>query len=91
MSRKLGKFYIDSGLLNETELLHKAFGKIQFVPYKAEYRYDIMALELIGLSPMFDELPEGVEVPLYQMAMVDGDDPHVAMLKADKRLIGEAK
>jgi hypothetical protein len=92
MGKKLGKFYIDSNLLKESEMLHKAFGKLEFIPYQAGYRYDIMALEAIGLSPMFDEIEEGAEPPLYQMALGEGDlgETYVTMIKVEgfKRLVG---
>ena len=69
MKRRAGKFSIANEFLSEhfTAVLFEIFKQLQFVPYRAEYRYMHRSLECEGLSPLFEEIDDTVVSPEYKI------------------------
>jgi len=60
MNKKIGKIQISNAFLsNDIERVSEVLKALSFVPYRAEFMYHFNGLELIGYSPLFEEIKEG--------------------------------
>jgi hypothetical protein len=67
-SRNIGKFSINIYMLrNELDNVAKIFKNMDLVVLRAECSFVQNTIDYIGLSPKFPEVPEGVEVPEYEI------------------------
>lgn len=58
-TRKIGKIRISNAFLSEDiENVSEILKMMSFVPYRAEFMYHFNGLELVGYSPLFEELEE---------------------------------
>ncbi len=66
--RQIGKFKVSHSLLSENlDLICALFKKMDLVVIRAESRWDVPCIEYVGVSPLFEEQPEGVETPEYDI------------------------
>lgn len=64
MDKRLGKFRIDFKTIEYEPEIAKIILKDVLV-VRAEARYDMLAIEYIGISKKFDKIAEGAECPIY--------------------------
>ena len=68
--QRVGLFYLLDPFLQENmEATHQMFGFLKFMPFHTEFEYHMKRFRYIGLSPLFDEIEEGVEVPEYEIVI----------------------
>jgi hypothetical protein len=71
---KIGKITIETSLIQRKQT-SEMFGKLQFVPLHVEHLYHRDCFEMIGLSPLFDSIPFGYTVPVYNIMMSEKENP----------------
>lgn len=64
--RRVGKLYFTiESVENDPESMAYILGRIGFFPFRTEARVDMGQFELIGLSPSFNRIPVGHQIPIY--------------------------
>lgn len=73
-NHRLGRFVISQMELRTWEEWLPVMGN--FVVVEARFRYDLAAIEYLAFSPLFEEIPDNVEAPWYDlMVTCDGFKP----------------
>jgi len=68
MKNKMGKIYISTAMIDKwAEDTAEMLSYMKFVPIRVECMVHMKAFEMIGLSQMFDELPDHQVVPTYKI------------------------
>ena len=67
---RIGKFYVHYNLV-ESGKVAPALAFMEFVPLRVECIGYYRKYEYIGLSPLFDETPEGQMAPEYEIIVND--------------------
>ena len=68
MKGRIGKISINISLIVEKlKEIEEVFSIMRFVPIRAEMMAHKMEIEYIGYSPMFNEIDECEEAPLYEV------------------------
>jgi hypothetical protein len=74
LARRLGKFEISIRMIRDTTMLNPVvfnlMGKVIIV--RAEDMFVKQAIEYMAISPEFDEVPDGCEIPWYDYIQCDG-------------------
>ena len=72
-TKKVGRFRISHLFIRQTP--QRTLSKIlsNFVPIRAESRYDMEAIEYTALSEFFETVPLGQEPPLYELVIKNGE------------------
>lgn len=66
--RNIGRFFVgDKILMNDQHMGARIFEGM--VVLHADYRYDRMGTEYMATCEQFDEVPEGVVAPLYEVVL----------------------
>ncbi len=66
MRSRRGTIRVSHKLIQESQtLLHEIFGRLQFIPYRAESMFEKDQIEMNGYSPLFDVVLEGFKIPEY--------------------------
>ena len=71
--RRMGKFYVNNALHEDHEF-YKVLQSIEFVPYRVEFLGYDNSIEMIGTSPFFEPLEQGIEVPVYNLEVSFDED-----------------
>lgn len=70
ISHRVGRFFVPLVVIDcEHEWLITVFGKLKFIPIRAEARHDIGAIDYIGYSHLFLEKELYVETPYYDITV----------------------
>ena len=85
MVRNYGKFYVTESCLKVNNF-PQAICKMQLVPSRVEYRYDMQAFEYIATSPLFREVKEGESVPEYNIQIASDNNGNVLEVTAKEIL-----
>lgn len=69
MKQKIGSFYLSSFMLQEVDLsvLHGLFVFLKFIPIHVDHEFHMQRFRYMGISPLFDEIEEGVDAPEYDI------------------------
>lgn len=71
MKQRVGLFYLINRDLESLEgdlvILHGLFEFLKFIPYSVDYEFHMKRFKYIGISPLFDEIEEGVNSPEYDI------------------------
>ena len=88
-NRNLGKFTMNEEIVRENpEQAFQILTLLKFVPMRAECILYEGAVEYIGMSPKFEEVPEGVMVPTYRLVITatkeEGGEEEINSVKVEK-------
>ena len=73
-NRRLGRFDVDEDLIRtNTEQLYGLFGWLKFVPISIRHSFVNGKIEMLGLSPHFDEVPEGCMSWKYDITISESE------------------
>ena len=61
---RLGKIYFSNAIV-EGEDMVRILRVLEFVPYRVEHMWHNFTFEYVGISPLFDIVPEGGSIPSY--------------------------
>lgn len=69
-THKIGRFVVSSHFIDDIRN-HEALQKLMagMIVLRAEKRFDIRGFEYVALCEMFDEVPEGIYAPFYNVPM----------------------
>lgn len=74
-NRRLGRFHLDDLLLQEVDAdILVNFFSSYIVPLKADYRYDLRAIEYLVWAECLPEIDCGKEAPLYGICYTYQED-----------------
>jgi hypothetical protein len=66
--KRLAKFYIAGGSVRKNNgLIAKVLAKISAIPVRVEHHFARDAFEYVALSPLFEEVEHGVELPEVEL------------------------
>lgn len=71
--RKIGKFRV-SQLLAYEEDFYKVLCSMCFVPLKVDFDLILNIFTYTGMSPLFNALPDGEEIPEYKIDIIKKND-----------------
>ena len=71
--RRVGKFKLDEQLVLDYEVSQLIFGAMGFVCLRCEHDHLTPRFEYIGVSHLFDIIPDWSEVPEYEIKF-DGEN-----------------
>lgn len=81
--RRIGKFYVGEHLVRSGQV-GKWLALMEFTPMKVEPVLYNGMIEFTGISPLFDELPDGQFASEYQVTVFEGaHEPGVGVTKID--------
>ncbi len=67
-TEQIGKITVDEHYLRDKpEDIVEAFCLMKFLVVRAEMMFHRRHIEYIGISPMFEEVPDGAEPPWYEL------------------------
>ena len=83
--RHLGFFRIpDKLIVTKKDDVHNVMALLKLIPYKVEHNFMARHIECGGLSPLFEDVPKGVEPPNYSIEVtkiiVDGEPDYILKL-----------
>ena len=80
---KIGKLLVTKELVNSAHAT-TLFSLIGFVPVRVELMYMYNRFEMIGISDLFEELPECAVAPTYNIIITSDDDGVPVAVVAEK-------
>jgi len=70
-----GRFYIDMNLIDENpDLVARVFASMRAVVLAVEVELVNKIVEYTCVSPLFNSVPAGEEIPMYNIVISDNDD-----------------
>lgn len=64
--------------------LEQLLCKMRFVPTRVEFHYDSNKFDMVGISPLFDELQPGEALPEYVVESSKGNDGLIVSVHVNK-------
>ena len=77
-NRRIGKFKVTQNVI-ENEDAPRIFAAFGFVPMRVEHHYSNGTFEMVGLSHLFDENPECMIVPEYDVTITVHEDLSISV------------
>lgn len=65
--RRFGKLTVMEAVIDNEEVSSEIFRQLGFVPWQVQYQHDTGVFEMLGTSPMFDELEPLSPAPHYDV------------------------
>jgi hypothetical protein len=87
--KRIGRFFATHAIVY-SEAMPKILAKMEFVPLRVEYMEYMRRFEFIGLSPMFEEKPDGYVPKTYTMTITEALDDEGSMIDFDVSCAADA-
>ncbi len=84
--KQRGRFFVTNIMVQDhPEQVAKILSMMEFVPCRVEHLWDRRQFEYIGISSLFEETPDQIMTPTYQLRMFDekGELVKVEVTKVD--------